>query len=117
MIGLALAGMLAFGSSCAGGLCGVGELQPYFDKLAKARGRDGKPVHILQIGDSHSAGDAITGAWRDLLQGRYGSGGRGVLPPGRPYDGYITRGITATMSAGWSIAADFGKASADPKPG
>lgn len=116
MIGLLAAGILAFGSSCSGGLCGANELKPYFDKLAHARRADGRPVHILQIGDSHSAGDAITGGWRDILQGRYGSGGRGVLPPGRPYDGYITHGISVTMSPGWSIAADFGKASTDPKP-
>ena len=54
-------------------------------------GRVGKPVHILQIGDSHTAGDAITGAWRDLLQARYGSGGRGVLAPGPPLSMAISR--------------------------
>jgi lysophospholipase L1-like esterase len=115
MIGLLAAAALSF-SSCTGGLCGARELAPFFDKLDHAKGREGRPVHILQIGDSHSAGDAITGGWRDILQARYGSGGRGVLPPGRPYDGYITHGITASMSPGWSIAADFGRASADPKP-
>lgn len=116
MIGLIAAGILAMGANCTGGLCGANELKPYFEKLAHAKGREGKPLHIMQIGDSHTAGDAITGAWRDLLQGRYGSGGRGVLPPGKPYDYYITHGVTVSMSPGWSIAADFGKASADPKP-
>lgn len=116
MIGLVAALAFSLSGACGGGLCGAAELEPYFAKLAHARGREGRPVHILQIGDSHSAGDAITGAWRDALQGRYGGGGRGVLPPGRPYDGYITHGVTVAMSPGWSVAADFGKASADPRP-
>jgi lysophospholipase L1-like esterase len=112
---LAAAALLA-GSDCVDALCNPGTLAPYFRKLAEARGQSGRPVHILQIGDSHTAGDAITGAWRDLLQGRYGSGGRGVLAGGRPYAGYLTRGVTATMSDGWSIAATFGAASASPRP-
>ncbi|NIJ06929.1 lysophospholipase L1-like esterase [Sphingomonas vulcanisoli] len=107
---------LAMAAACPQGLCNATALRPYLAKLAAARGRDGRPVHILQIGDSHTAGDAISGAWRDLLQTRYGSGGRGVLPPGRPYDGYITHGVTVTASSGWDVAADFGRASADPKP-
>lgn len=107
---------LAMAAACPQGLCNATALKPYLAKLAAARGRDGRPVHILQIGDSHSAGDAITGGWRDILQTRYGSGGRGVLPPGRPYDGYTTRGVTAQMSPGWEVAADFGRASATPQP-
>ena len=73
------------------------------------------PLHILQIGDSHTAGPAVTGARRALLQARFGVGGRGVLPPGRPYDGYITHGVTASMSPGWSINATFGKAAHAPR--
>jgi lysophospholipase L1-like esterase len=95
-------------SACLGSLCNGGALNSFFDKLGQLRGGTGRPVHILQVGDSHSAGDSITGAWRDLLQSRYGVGGRGVLPPGRPYDGYLTRGLQVAMSPGWSIAADFG---------
>ncbi|WP_294390752.1 GDSL-type esterase/lipase family protein [uncultured Sphingomonas sp.] len=95
-------------SACIGSLCQPGALHPYFDKLARLQAGTGRPVHILQVGDSHSAGDAITGAWREMLQGRYGGGGRGVLPPGRPYDGYITRGVQVAMSPGWRIASDFG---------
>jgi lysophospholipase L1-like esterase len=110
MIGLLAAAPLlaALGSGCDGALCNAQSLAPFFAKLAHAKGRAGMPVHILQIGDSHTAGDQLTGAWRDILQARYGSGGRGVLPPGRPYDGYTTRGVTARMSPGWAIAADFG---------
>ncbi|WP_116089873.1 GDSL-type esterase/lipase family protein [Sphingomonas crusticola] len=113
MIGFAAAAALSFSGNCVGGLCNAEELRPFFTKLTHAAAR---PVHILQIGDSHTAGDAITGAWRDLLQQKYGSAGRGVLPPGRPYNGYLTHGITATMSPGWRIASDFGSAWSQPSP-
>ncbi|TZG26218.1 SGNH/GDSL hydrolase family protein [Sphingomonas montanisoli] len=103
-------------ADCAGGLCGYPVLKPYFEKLTAARGRSGKPVHILQIGDSHTAGDAITGAWRDMLQARYGSGGRGMMPPGKPFNGYNPRGVSVDMSDGWSIASIFGPGSQTPHP-
>ncbi|UAK23922.1 GDSL-type esterase/lipase family protein [Sphingomonas nostoxanthinifaciens] len=117
MISLLAAAVLSFGGTCTDSLCNPRSLDPFFAKLARqGPGVGGRPVHILQIGDSHTAGDSISGAWRDLLQRRYGAGGRGVLPPGRPYDGYVTHGSTEAMSSGWSIAADFGKAWTSPSP-
>ncbi len=108
----------AASSPCTTPLCQAKTLEPYFEKLARAtdhtEGR--KPVHILQIGDSHTAGDAITGGWRDLLQAQYGSGGRGVSAAGRPYPGYVTYGVTASMSAGWTVKSIFGSASIPPRP-
>nr|WP_047168987.1 GDSL-type esterase/lipase family protein [Sphingomonas sp. Y57] len=120
MIGLfalaaAAAAAPAVTADCAGGLCNYSVLKPYFDKLAAARGGGGKPVHILQIGDSHTAGDAITGAWRDMLQARYGSGGRGVMPPGKPFQGYNPRGVSVDMSGGWTISSIFGPGSQSPR--
>lgn len=100
---------------CAGGLCDYSVLKSYFDKLATTRGSGGKPVHILQIGDSHTAGDAITGAWRDMLQARYGSGGRGVMPPGKPFQGYNPRGVSVEMAGGWNISSIFGPGSQNPR--
>src|SRR6187551_3551076 len=113
MIALMAAAALSFSGNCVGALCGAAELQPFFVKLHQAGTR---PVHILQIGDSHTAGDAITGAWRNLLQQKYGSAGRGVLAPGRPFAGYITHGVTVTMSPGWQIAGDFGSVWSSPSP-
>jgi hypothetical protein len=112
----ALSPMPALAARCVGPVCNMERLSPVFTKLATARRGRGPAVQIMQIGDSHTAGDAVTGAWRDLLQARYGAGGRGVLAPGKPYDGYITRGVTATMSAGWTIGAEFGKNSSPPRP-
>ena len=111
----AVAAAPAVNADCAGSLCGYAVLKPYFDKLALARDGSGKPVHILQIGDSHTAGDAITGAWRDLLQARHGSGGRGVMTPGRPFQGYNPRGVSVDMSAGWRISSIFGSGSQEPR--
>jgi hypothetical protein len=58
-------------------------------------------VHILQIGDSHTAGDRITGKLRAALQARFGDGGRGVLPPGVPYAGYAPLQVEVTAE-GWT---------------
>lgn len=108
---------VAVAAPCADTLCDADELRPYFEKLVAARARrTGRPVHILQIGDSHTAGDAITGGWRELLQARFGSGGRGVLAVGRPYQGYLTRGVTVTMSPGWQVKSIYGANSAEPRP-
>jgi len=68
----------------------------------------GERFHILQLGDSHTAGDMITQPLRRLLQLRFGAGGRGVLAPGRPYPGYLTFGVTATQGGPWSVSAIFG---------
>jgi lysophospholipase L1-like esterase len=119
MIGLlalatAAAASPAVTADCAGGLCNYSVLRPYFEKLTDARS-GGKPVHILQIGDSHTAGDAITGAWRDALQARYGSAGRGVMPPGKPFQGYNPRGVSVDMSSGWTISSIFGPGARDPR--
>ena len=115
MIGLAM--LLASTAPCTGPVCNFDTLAPYFARLAAAREAKGMPpVHILQIGDSHTAGDVLTGAWRDLLQAQAGNGGRGMLPPGHPYDGYFTRGVTAAMGPGWQVSATFGKPWAPQHP-
>jgi lysophospholipase L1-like esterase len=70
-----------------------------------AKLRAGRPVHILQLGDSHTSADAISNGLRVPLQARCGHGGRGVLAPGRPYDNYVTWQVTAAQSAGWSVTS------------
>jgi lysophospholipase L1-like esterase len=94
--------------TCVQALCGAESLRPFFtrlESLSKLRGE--APVHVLQIGDSHSAGDNISGAWREILQSRYGQGGRGVLPPGRPFAGFTPRGVTVAQSPGWTVQSIF----------
>lgn len=88
-------------SACPHGLCQPEALGGLFEALAATeRGERNRPVHILQIGDSHTAGDRITGAVRAALQSRFGSAGRGVVPPGLPYDGYAPYQIQMS-AAGW----------------
>jgi lysophospholipase L1-like esterase len=90
-------------AGCHATLCYAEALGPFLGRL-----RAGEKVHIMQIGDSHTAGDMITNGWRTRLQARYGAGGRGVLAAGRPYAGYLTWGVTASQSNGWSANASFG---------
>jgi lysophospholipase L1-like esterase len=93
---------------CSQALCGAQALSPFFAALAQAgTGVSSRTVHILDIGDSHSAGDSITGPWRAALQARFGSGGRGVLPPGRPFDGFLPHGVHVDQSAGWTVENTF----------
>lgn len=114
MISALIAAMLqvaapATPAPCTQALCDADRLAPVFAKLADAR-RNGHTVRIVQIGDSHTAADQVTGSWRTLLQARFGRGGRGVLPPGRPYAGYLTRDITATQAGPWGTSGIFGAA-------
>jgi lysophospholipase L1-like esterase len=93
---------------CRAAFCGGDSLGPFFDKLDDAGRHDGQPpLGILIIGDSHSAGDNISGAWREILQARYGRGGRGVMPPGKPFDGFKPRGVTVDQSPGWTTQSIF----------
>jgi hypothetical protein len=97
-------------AGCHQTLCNSEAIAPFLAKLRAARPNSGAPVHIIQIGDSHTAGDNITQGWRARLQARHGNGGRGVLAAGRPYQGYLTWGVTASQTSGWRVNATFGRA-------
>jgi lysophospholipase L1-like esterase len=86
-----------------------------FHARLRAPGRE--PIHILQIGDSHTSADAIGNGLRAPLQARFGNGGRGVLAAGRPYSNYVTWNVTAAQSAGWTATSWTGATSASPAPG
>ena len=88
---------------CPSGLCQPEALNGLFEALAAVEaGSANRPVHILQLGDSHTAGDRITGKVRAVLQGRFGDGGRGVLAPGVPYDGYSPMQVEV-VATGWAV--------------
>jgi len=100
----ALTPTLSGAQTCVGGLCGVTTLAPYFQAIADDQdGHRGRPVHVLIIGDSHSASDNIWGAFRNPLQARYGYGGRGVLPAGKPYVGFLPQGVHIEQTEGWTV--------------
>ncbi len=93
---------------CASGVCQPEALAGLFAALAEVEAvagtgpetAAGPQVHILQIGDSHTAGDRITGKVRAVLQARFGDAGRGVLPPGPPYEGFAPYQVEMT-AVGW----------------
>lgn len=101
-------------ADCSERLCNPRALGPFVEQLAQA---DNRPVHIVQIGDSHTAGDMITEGWRSAWRGRYRYGGRGALPAGRPYGGFISWGVTGFQGSGWSVNGIFGRVWNEGGPG
>ena len=75
----------------------AGPLLPLYRALhgLDARTRS-TPVAVLQIGDSHSANDGVSGRLREQLQARFGDAGRGVLQPGVPFRYYRPDRVAAT---------------------
>jgi lysophospholipase L1-like esterase len=61
-------------------------LAPFFAALDNRVTR--QPLRILQIGDSHTANDSLSGRMRQRFQVRFGAAGRGWLPAGVPYKYY-----------------------------
>jgi len=81
----------------------VNMLDPLFLSLENA---DSKPVRILHYGDSQIEEDRISSTLRDGLQARFGGGGPGLMPFGRPY---YTQGFSQTSTATLSRALVFGE--------
>lgn len=71
-----------------------------FQRLGAAR--EGK-VRIVQIGDSHTAGDFFSDAARQVLQKAYGRGGIGFVYPAKPPAGTQLQTVSYRTS-GWSVA-------------
>ena len=109
-----LASLALAAAPCLAALCGADLLVNV--PLQVADMPTDRPVHIVQIGDSHTAGDAITGALREALQARLGNGGRGLMPAGRPHAGVRLRGVSVTMSGPWAARGLFGSGAAEPWP-
>ena len=99
-------------------IAGAEALRPFFGALDDlSAGRRKTPVRILQIGDSHTAGDVISGGLRARFQARYGAAGRGVLPAGKPYAGYAPHQVDVTTAGDWRIEASFAPSNARPNSG
>jgi lysophospholipase L1-like esterase len=71
----------------------------------KMRKAQPKGITILQLGDSHTAADFMTGELRRLLQAKYGDGGAGYLTAGRPHAGVRSSAFRINASDGWSYEA------------
>jgi lysophospholipase L1-like esterase len=57
---------------------------------------------ILQIGDSHTSADFLSGELRRRLQARYGRGGTGYMTAGHPHIGVRSSTTKVTASSGWT---------------
>ena len=71
----------------------------------KQRTAQRKGITILQLGDSHTAADFMTGELRRQLQAKYGDGGAGYLIAGRPHIGVRSSAFRVNASDGWSYEA------------
>lgn len=81
-ISAALAGLLASAAALAAPVQDFGEVN--LARLAsrlKAISTAVQPVRITQLGDSHTAGDYLTGTLRERFQAKFGDAGAGWTPP------------------------------------
>jgi hypothetical protein len=73
-----------------------------FEALARLDdGRADDDVRIVQYGDSHTASDLGTSAFRRALQVRFGDGGRGFVSIGKPWKTYVQDGVRGGMTDGF----------------
>ena len=77
------------------------DLAAFFRALDRLQHHQGGPVHILQLGDSHTAGDVMTGHLRQLFQARFGDAGRGMMAVGLPYNGVRQVEVHITQTGKW----------------
>lgn len=70
-------------------------------------------LNVLQIGDSHTAADHFSGRLRQLLQARFGNGGRGLLPPGAPHAYYRPYQVSVGQTGKWQMLTS-NKTTPDP---
>lgn len=66
-------------------------------------GTASRSFRVLQLGDSHTAGDYFTDALRGRLQARFGDAGLGWLPPGRS-SGHRTARALLGNDAAWEVS-------------
>jgi lysophospholipase L1-like esterase len=64
-----------------------------------------RPITILQLGDSHTSADFLTGEIRRRLQETYGNGGSGYVTAGRPHIGVLSATLKISVSPGWTYQA------------
>ncbi len=119
IVAVSLAVLLASAQGAAANVANAEQLKSFFNALAQTEaGTRSRPVHILQLGDSHTAADHIAGGLRARLQARFGEAGRGAMPPGRPFAAYNPRQVEVAQSDGWRLDASFLPGpNAHPAPG
>jgi lysophospholipase L1-like esterase len=90
-------------------------LNSFYRSLSDSR-KSSKPVNILHLGDSHTAGDKFSGRLRKRFQQRFGSAGRGMLPVGNVFPYFYPTNVKMLQSKGWKVSNSY-KASGYPPYG
>ncbi len=83
---------------------GSGPLDSFFSRLDLLQdGQAQQMVRILQIGDSHTAGDFLSGDLRDRFQSSFGNAGIGARVPGYAYPGLREKDYSVTQTGYWQF--------------
>ena len=78
-------------------------LASFHQALASLEAGRTQRVNVVQIGDSHTAGDHFSGRLRELFQGRFGNAGRGMLPPGSPFPYWRPTQVHVEQTGRWEV--------------
>jgi hypothetical protein len=78
-------------------------LAAFHQALASLEAGRTRRVNIVQIGDSHTAGDHFSGRLRALFQNQFGNAGRGMLPPGLPFPYWRPAQVHVEQKGRWEV--------------
>ncbi|HEV2675482.1 MAG TPA: hypothetical protein VGV37_13140 [Aliidongia sp.] len=76
-------------------------LDVFFFQMEALRTGKQQHVRIIQLGDSHTAADFLTGELRDRLQAKFGNGGIGARAAGVPYEGIRKKDMLVSQAGRW----------------
>jgi lysophospholipase L1-like esterase len=79
----------------------AGGLNAFFYDLHLLAEQKRKTVTIVQLGDSHTAGDYFTAQLRGDFQAQFGNAGIGTRAAGRPYAGVRQLDMTISQTGRW----------------
>lgn len=92
-------------------------LGAFFRALAETERDDRSRVtRILQVGDSHTASDTLTGRLRELFQNKFGGAGRGYAYPGVPWGSFRQEQMSYAASSEWETVYGTSDDAAPPFP-
>lgn len=87
---------------------------PFMARLQSIVSSQSSPVTIIQLGDSHTAGDKFTGRLRALFQQRYGAAGRGEMGAGAPFGFFEPTLVAVVQTEGWRVESSRSSAARGP---
>ena len=78
-------------------------LDSFFARLLELEAGKGDRTLIMQIGDSHTAGESWTGEMRALFQSQFGDAGRGQALPGKIHKYYYPSQLKVGTEGDWEV--------------